>query len=83
MATSAPATTSQASHPGISGAFAEGNTQREVRFEERIQQGERIEPKDWMPERYRKQLTRMISQHALQLFYTIGIQGCERFIQDP
>lgn len=64
MTTSAPATTSQASHPGISGAFAEDDTQREVRFEERIQQGERIEPKDWMPERYRKQLTRMISQHA-------------------
>ncbi|RMI26810.1 MAG: 1,2-phenylacetyl-CoA epoxidase subunit A, partial [Calditrichaeota bacterium] len=26
--------------------------------------GEKIEPKDWMPERYRKQLIRMISQHA-------------------
>ena len=33
-------------------------------FEERIQRGEKIEPKDWMPERYRKQLIRMISQHA-------------------
>ncbi len=33
-------------------------------FEERIANGEKIEPKDWMPERYRKQLIRMISQHA-------------------
>lgn len=34
------------------------------RFEERIKNGEIIEPKDWMPERYRKQLIRMMSQHA-------------------
>ncbi len=33
-------------------------------FEARIARGEVIEPKDWMPERYRKQLVRMMSQHA-------------------
>ncbi|MFI5233672.1 MAG: 1,2-phenylacetyl-CoA epoxidase subunit PaaA [Gemmatimonadales bacterium] len=33
-------------------------------FEARIASGESIEPKDWMPERYRRQLTRMMSQHA-------------------
>ena len=33
-------------------------------FEARIASGESIEPKDWMPERYRKQLIRMMSQHA-------------------
>jgi ring-1,2-phenylacetyl-CoA epoxidase subunit PaaA len=33
-------------------------------FEARIAGGESIEPKDWMPERYRKQLTRMMAQHA-------------------
>ncbi len=33
-------------------------------FEARIKAGETIEPKDWMPERYRKQLIRMMSQHA-------------------
>jgi ring-1,2-phenylacetyl-CoA epoxidase subunit PaaA len=33
-------------------------------FEARIARGETIEPKDWMPERYRKQLIRMMSQHA-------------------
>src|SRR6187549_2289532 len=38
--------------------------EREKRFNERIERGEVIEPKDWMPERYRKQLIRMMSQHA-------------------
>jgi len=33
-------------------------------FEARIARGEKIEPGDWMPEAYRKQLIRMISQHA-------------------
>src|SRR5271167_3782 len=36
----------------------------ENKFQERIDRGEVIEPKDWMPERYRKQLIRMMSQHA-------------------
>lgn len=33
-------------------------------FEARLERGETIEPKDWMPERYRKQLIRIMSQHA-------------------
>ncbi len=33
-------------------------------FQERIDAGVRIEPKDWMPEAYRKTLIRQISQHA-------------------
>jgi ring-1,2-phenylacetyl-CoA epoxidase subunit PaaA len=33
-------------------------------FEERIARGEKIEPGDWMPKEYRKQLLRMIEQHA-------------------
>ena len=37
---------------------------RTAAFEARIAAGETIEPKDWMPERYRKQLVRMMSQHA-------------------
>src|SRR5437660_9187314 len=36
----------------------------EKKFQDRIDKGEVIEPRDWMPERYRKQLVRMISQHA-------------------
>jgi ring-1,2-phenylacetyl-CoA epoxidase subunit PaaA len=33
-------------------------------FEARIQAGEKIEPRDWMPYEYRRQLIRMIEQHA-------------------
>lgn len=33
-------------------------------FEARIEAGEKIEPQDWMPVQYRKQLIRMIEQHA-------------------
>ena len=33
-------------------------------FEARVARGETIEPRDWMPEKYRKQLVRMMSQHA-------------------
>ena len=39
-------------------------TSQEAAFEARIAAGESIEPKDWMPERYRSQLVRMMSQHA-------------------
>jgi ring-1,2-phenylacetyl-CoA epoxidase subunit PaaA len=38
--------------------------QRTAEFEARIARDESIEPKDWMPERYRKQLIRMMAQHA-------------------
>lgn len=33
-------------------------------FEDKLAAGNKIEPKDWMPEAYRKQLIRMMSQHA-------------------
>lgn len=33
-------------------------------FEARVARGEKIEPGDWMPSLYRKQLTRLIHQHA-------------------
>lgn len=38
--------------------------QLEKEFNDRIANGEVIEAKDWMPEKYRKQLIRMMSQHA-------------------
>ena len=38
--------------------------ERVAAFEARVAAGESIEPKDWMPERYRRQLVRMMSQHA-------------------
>ncbi|HMS03017.1 MAG TPA: 1,2-phenylacetyl-CoA epoxidase subunit A [Gemmatimonadaceae bacterium] len=48
--------------PAADSAAAE--SARVAAFEARIAAGESIEPKDWMPERYRKQLVRMMSQHA-------------------
>jgi ring-1,2-phenylacetyl-CoA epoxidase subunit PaaA len=36
----------------------------EATFQARLDAGETIEPRDWMPERYRRQLVRMMSQHA-------------------
>lgn len=36
----------------------------EARFQEKIDQEIKIEPKDWMPEKYRQTLIRQISQHA-------------------
>jgi ring-1,2-phenylacetyl-CoA epoxidase subunit PaaA len=39
-------------------------TNQEKIFEDKLAKGLKIEPKDWMPENYKKQLIRMISQHA-------------------
>ena len=36
----------------------------ELLFQARIDNDEKIEPKDWMPEKYRKTHIRQISQHA-------------------
>ncbi len=33
-------------------------------FQDKIDREVRIEPKDWMPEKYRQTLIRQISQHA-------------------
>ena len=38
--------------------------QLESEFEAKIKKGITIEPKDWMPDKYRHQLIRMMSQHA-------------------
>jgi ring-1,2-phenylacetyl-CoA epoxidase subunit PaaA len=38
--------------------------QLEAEFQARIDAEEKIEPKDWMPDKYRKNLIRQISQHA-------------------
>jgi ring-1,2-phenylacetyl-CoA epoxidase subunit PaaA len=39
-------------------------TDQERAFQARIDRGEKIEPKDWMPEDYRRTLIRQIGQHA-------------------
>ena len=33
-------------------------------FDKLIAEDSRVEPRDWMPEKYRKTLTRQVSQHA-------------------
>lgn len=38
--------------------------EREREFQEKIDGNQKIEPKEWMPDEYRRQLIRMISQHA-------------------
>ena len=43
---------------------ADEMTPAEQAFQARIDAGEKIEPKDWMPDAYRKTLIRQISQHA-------------------
>ncbi len=39
-------------------------TPEEIAFQDRIDAGEKIEPKDWMPDDYRATLIRQIGQHA-------------------
>lgn len=43
---------------------AEEMDEQERTFQARIDAGEKIEPKDWMPDAYRKTLIRQIGQHA-------------------
>ncbi len=38
--------------------------EKEKQFQDKIDSGQKIEAKEWVPENYRKQLIRMISQHA-------------------
>lgn len=41
-----------------------GGPKLEAVFQQRVDEERKIEPKDWMPEAYRKNLIRQISQHA-------------------
>ncbi len=54
-------TQSEPEAPADSGS---GDPELEARFLELIDADERIEPTDWMPERYRSTLIRQIAQHA-------------------
>jgi ring-1,2-phenylacetyl-CoA epoxidase subunit PaaA len=49
--------------PAVDAAGA-GDDDRRAEFERLIAEDERIEPRDWMPEGYRKTLIRQIAQHA-------------------
>lgn len=56
------ATTPQ--NAGLSAVPSYEQEQSQARFDALIEQDSRIEPRDWMPEAYRKTLTRQVSQHA-------------------
>ncbi len=40
------------------------NTEAQILFDDKMVRDEKIEPRDWMPDAYRKTLVRQISQHA-------------------
>src|SRR5438105_1804276 len=44
--------------------LAEGASPQEAQFQARVDADDKIEPRDWMPDAYRKTLVRQISQHA-------------------
>ena len=48
----------------LGGPLVAENPQYQVEFDAKIDRGDFIEAKDWMPEAYRKTLVRQISQHA-------------------
>ncbi len=50
--------------PETTNGVAHEDPERLAEFEARIDRGEKIEPHDWMPAEYRRQLIRMIEQHA-------------------
>jgi ring-1,2-phenylacetyl-CoA epoxidase subunit PaaA len=50
--------------PAINSLTADEDPVKLAAFEARIAAGDKIEPQDWMPKQYRKQLIRMIEQHA-------------------
>jgi ring-1,2-phenylacetyl-CoA epoxidase subunit PaaA len=52
-----------ASAPALS-AVAVAPDALQIRFDEKIDADQKIEPQDWMPEAYRRTLVRQISQHA-------------------
>ena len=56
----------------------ENSVQFEDIFNSKIEKGDFIEPKDWMPEKYRKTLIRQVSQHAHSEI--IGMQPEGNFI---
>ena len=49
---------------GIVGDAKGASDPREAVFNERLDRSIKVEPPDWMPDAYRKTLTRQISQHA-------------------
>ncbi len=57
-------TTEMSKNPQLNKGAAAESPELVAAFEARVANDEFIEPKDWMPEAYRKTLVRQISQHA-------------------
>ncbi len=51
-------------HLSVASRDQQGDEAAQAQFDELIAEDSRIEPRDWMPEAYRKTLIRQISQHA-------------------
>lgn len=58
------------------GTFNCDSDELERRFQHRVDEEMRIEPKDWMPEKYRTNLIRQISQHAHSEVIGMQPEGC-------
>ena len=51
-------------HLSVASPDQQGDEAAQAQFDELIAEDSRIEPRDWMPDAYRKTLIRQISQHA-------------------
>lgn len=56
--------TQTSSSPHLASVPSPEDAAGQENFDRLIQEDSRIEPRDWMPEAYRKSLTRQVSQHA-------------------
>src|SRR5699024_10600106 len=59
-------------HSDVAVADIEEERAGQERFDQIIAEDSRIEPRDWMPEGYRKTLVRQSSQHAYSAAETLG-----------
>ncbi len=59
-------TTSDVTTPDVTTAADEHHDEQQLQrhFDETIERDQRVEPRDWMPDGYRKTLVRQIAQHA-------------------
>ncbi|MEY4219293.1 MAG: 1,2-phenylacetyl-CoA epoxidase, subunit, partial [Pseudomonadota bacterium] len=60
----APNAASMAALKSVPKALTEAEVALQAQFDSRIDADGKVEPRDWMPDAYRKTLVRQISQHA-------------------
>ena len=59
-----PTATNPNKQPVIQDPACQAGSDAELRFQQKVDNDLKIEPRDWMPEKYRQTLIRQISQHA-------------------